>query len=132
MTQTQVKEQLNDLVDKLPAEQAALVLDFAVMLRQRQTKLTSSHSSNTSTVPTEWEAALAASEEYWFQLPESTRLAYSGRVVALLDNRIVDADSELKTLRRRVTAQYPNQPVLYLDADAEQEPPLFVLSPHLR
>lgn len=132
MTQTQIKEQLNALVDKLPAEQAALVLDFAVMLRQRQTRPITSVSSNNSTAPTEWEAALAASEDYWFQLPESTRLAYRGRVVALLDNRIVDADTELKTLRRRVAAQYPNQPVLYLDADAEQEPPLFVLSPHLR
>lgn len=132
MTQTQIKEQLSDLVDKLPADQAALVLDFAVMLRQRQARPVVSDRSNTSIAPTEWEAALAASEEYWFQLPESTRLAYNGRVVALLYNRIVDADTELKTLRRRVTAQYPNQPVLYLDADAEQEPPLFVLSPHLR
>jgi len=86
----------------------------------------------TNKTPTEWEAALAAAEEYWFQLPETMRTQYSGRVVALLRDSILDADPKLKILRRSVAVQYPNQPILYLDADAEQEPPLFVLSPHLR
>lgn len=132
MTQTQIKERLNALFDTLPEDQAALLLDFAVMLRQRQTQSTSFARVNAGAAPTEWEAALAAAEEYWFQLPESTRSQYSGRVVALLYDRILDDDEKLKTLRHRITAQYPNQPVLYLDADAEQEPPLFVLSPHLK
>ena len=88
--------------------------------------------SNVAIIPTEWEAALAAAEEYWFQLPTSVRGEYTGSVVALLRDRILDGDTELKVLRRRVTVQYPNQPILYLDADAEQEPPLFVLSPYLR
>jgi hypothetical protein len=132
MTQTQIKERLNALVDTLPEDQATLLLDFAVMLRQRQTQSTLTARLTADTAPTEWEAALAAAEEYWFQLPESTRSQYSGRVVALLYDRVLDTDTELKTLRRRVTAQYPDQPVLYLDADAEQEPPLFVLSPHLK
>ncbi|MEZ4682315.1 MAG: hypothetical protein R2932_49735 [Caldilineaceae bacterium] len=36
MAQTQIKEKLNVLIDSLPTEQAELVLDFAVLLRQRQ------------------------------------------------------------------------------------------------
>ena len=80
----------------------------------------------------EWEAALAVAEEYWFQLPLLVRAKYTGQVVALLQNHILDADIELKVLRQRVAIEYPNQPVLYINADAEQTPPLFVRSPRFR
>ena len=80
----------------------------------------------------EWEADLAVAEEYWFQLPLLVRAKYTGQVVALLQNHILDADIELKVLRQRVAIEYPNQPVLYIDADAEQTPPLFVRSPRFR
>jgi hypothetical protein len=76
-----------------------------------------------------WEEALALAEEYWFQLPEAARQQYAGRTVALLRNCILDADEKLRDLRKRVTALYPDQPVLYLDADAEQELALIVRSP---
>lgn len=132
MTQTQVKERLNALIDLLPTEQAELLLDFAVLLRQRQAQPAPLDSLNADPLSTEWEAALAAAEDYWFHLPETTRTQYTGRVVALLHDQILDADTELKVLRRRVALQHPNQPILYLDADTEQEPPLFVLSPQLR
>ncbi len=132
MTQTQVKEQLNALVDLLPAEQAALLLDFAVLLRQRQTQTATATKSDSTTSLTEWEAALVAAEEYWFQLPESVRAKYSNQTVAILREQILDADQQLKSLRQRVASMYPNQPVLYLDADAELMPPLFVRSPRLR
>ena len=80
-------------------------------------------------IATEWEAALAAAEEYWFQLPEAVRTRYHNQTVALLHNQILDADQQLAALRKRITSEYPDQPVLYLDADAELMPPLFVRSP---
>lgn len=133
MTQSQVKEQLTALIDVLPPEQAELVLDFASLLRHRyiqavQQALPQANPRSADSALT-WEEALASAEVYWFQLPETTRQQYSGRTVALLRNRILDADEKLRDLRKRVTALYPDQPVLYLDADAEQEPPLFVRSP---
>ena len=100
--------------------------------RQRQAKPAPTDSLNADTPSTEWEAALAAAEDYWFHLPETTRTQYTGRVVALLGDQILGADTELKVLRRTIAAQYPNQPVLYLDADTEQESPLFISSPQLR
>lgn len=81
---------------------------------------------------TEWEAELAIAEEYWFQLSVAVRSKYTGKVVALLHNRILGVDVTVKALRKRIAIQYPDQPVLYIDADAEQEPSLVVLSPHLR
>ena len=81
---------------------------------------------------TEWEADLATAEEYWFQLPTSVRDKYTGQVVALLHDRILGADVTVKALRKRIAMQYPNQSVLYINADAEQEPSLVVLSSHLR
>lgn len=132
MTQTQVKEELNTLIDALPPDQARLVLDFAALLRQRQVSLEAQTKTPEDALINEWAAALAKAESYWFQLPENVRAEYAGRTVALLRNRILDADVALKNLRSRVTAQYPNQPVLYLEADAEQEPALIIRSPCLR
>lgn len=80
----------------------------------------------------EWEADLAVAEGYWFQLPVLVRARYTGQVVALLQNQILDADIELNALRQRVAIEYLNQPVLYINADAEQTPPLFVRSPRFR
>lgn len=132
MTQTQVKEQLNTLIDLLPAEQAELVLDFAVLLRQRQMQTKPTDQVSATPDATEWETALAAAEEFWFQLPHSSRAQYQNKTVALLRNQIIDADIQIHALRKRVTSQYPDQPVLYLDADAEKLPPLYIRSPRLR
>lgn len=132
MTQTQVKEQLNALLDLLPVEQAELVLDFAVLLRQRQ--IQTKPTEQVIAIPdlSEWETALANAEEYWFQLPDSIRAQYQNKTVALLRDQIIDADVQLQTLRQRVTSEYPDQPVLYLDANAEKLPPLYIRSPRLR
>lgn len=132
MTQTQVKEELNTLIDALPPEQAELVLDFAILLSQRQVSLETPMKAQESAPISEWEAALVKAESYWFQLPENVRAQYAGHTVALLRNRILDADVALKTLRSRVAKQYPDQPVLYLAADAEQDPILMIRSPRLR
>lgn len=132
MTQTQVKEELNTLIDALSPDQAKLVLDFAALLRQRQINLEAQTKIQEDTPINEWETALATAESYWFQLPEKVRTQYTGRTVALLRNRILDADATLKALRKRMTEQYPNQPILYLEADAEQEPVLVIRSPRLR
>lgn len=132
MTELQVKEQLNTLLDALPLDQAELLLDFASLLRQRQVHVKKPDYLPIVDAATEWEAALAAAEAYWFQLPEITRTQYKNRTVALLRDRILDADGQLSALRRRIAAQYPEQPVLYLDANAEREPALTVHSPRLR
>lgn len=132
MTQTQVKEQLNALLDLLPAEQAELVLDFAVLLRQRQIQTRPTEQGIAVPDLSEWETALAAAEDYWFQLPDSSRAQYKNKTVALLRDQILDADVQLQALRKRLTSQYPDQPVLYLDADAEKLPPLFLFGPHFR
>lgn len=136
MTQTQVKEQLNALLDQLPADQAELVLDFATLLRQRQAHLEKQEKPQINRPEidntTEWEATLAEAEQYWFQLPEVVRSQYAGQIVALLHNQILDTDAELKSLRRRIAGQYPDQPILFMDADAEQEPILIMRSPRLR
>lgn len=132
MTQAQVKEQLNALIDLLPTEQAELVLDFAVLLRQRQ--IQTKPTEQVVAVPdlSEWETALAAAEEYWFQLADSVRAQYQNKTVALLRDQIIDADIQLQALRKRVTSNYPDQPVLYLDADTEKLLPLYIRSPRLR
>lgn len=131
MIQTQVKEQLNELVDQLSVEQAELLLDFAVLLRQRRRQDQITAPIESMPAPTVWEAALVAAEEYWFQLPEAIRRQYEGKTVALLRDRLLDADAQLSVLRKRISAQYPDQPVLYLEADAEPLPPLYVRSPRL-
>jgi hypothetical protein len=132
MTPPQVKEQLNALIDNLPQDQAQLVLDFANLLHQRRPKSKSRKRLPASEPISEWEKSLATAETYWFELSESTRQQYTGRVVALLRNRILDSDVSLQELRRRVNLLHPDQPILYLDANAEQEPALFVRSPRLR
>ena len=132
MTQTQVKEQLNILLDKLPPDQAELVLDFATLLRQRQSHLEKQEKSPEIEPVTNWDTTLAEAEQYWFQLPGAVRSQYAGRIVALLPNQILDADVELKALRRRIAVQYPDQPVLYMDANAAQDPVLIMRSPRLR
>lgn len=86
----------------------------------------------TNTSATDWEADLAVAKEYWFQSPAFVRATYAGQVIALLRDRILDTGVTLKDVRNRVANQYPNQPAPYLDADAEQEPPLFVLSLRFR
>lgn len=130
MTHHQIKEQLTILLDLLPPEQAELVLDFATLLQHRQAQLKDQppKTQNGST----WETALASAEEYWFHLSEAARQKYAGQIVALLRNQILDSDADLKHLRKRMLGQYPDQPILYLDAEAEQEPPLFVRSPRLQ
>lgn len=132
MTQAQVKEQLNALIDLLPTEQAELVLDFAVLLRQRQ--IQTKPTEQVVAVPdlSEWETALAAAEEYWFQLADSVRAQYQNKTVALLRDQIIDADIQLQALRKRVISNYPDQPVLYLDANTEKLLPLYIRSPRLR
>lgn len=132
MTLPQVKRQLSALIDKLPPDQAELVLDFAVLLHQRQPHSYTHQRSPDAESVSDWEMALVTAETYWFQLPESKRKKYGGRIVALLYDRILDSDTKLRDLRARMVTQHPNQPILYLDADSEPEPALFIRSPRLR
>lgn len=125
MIALEIKEKVLDLLDSMPAEDSQKVLDFAFQLQDKQ-KQTEPRSTDA------WEAALANAEKFWFSLPISTRKQYSGQVVAIANNQIIDTAKHISELRRRVAMKYRNQPVLFIDADAEQEPALFVRSPRLR
>ena len=129
MTREEVKEQLEALLDELPGDKAQMLLDFAAFLKQQAR-------AGVPPTPqedwTDWDRAVIAAEEYWFSLPEATRQAYLGKTAAVVEGRILDADSNRAALQERISAQYPDLPVLYVEGEAEQFKPLVVLSPHLR
>jgi len=129
MTREEVKEQLEALLDELPGDKAQMLLDFAAFLKQQAR-------AGVPPTPqedwTDWERAIIAAEEYWFSLPEETRRAYVGKTAAVIEGRILDADSNIRELEVRIRAQYPDQPVLYIEGEAEQFPALFIRSPRLR
>ena len=130
MTDQEVKERLLTVLDTLPPDKAEAVLDFATFLheqvRAQQGQPAPEPEQN------EWDRAIDAAEEYWFGLPEATRQSYIGRTAALVERRILDADSDRIALEERVVRQYPDLPVLYVEGETEQFKPLVVLSPRLR
>jgi len=124
MTRIQVKENLDRLIERLPDDKAELLLDFAAFLSQHP------HAPESAALSQD-EQELARAEEYWFGLPEEARRACSGKTVAVTANRIVDSDTDLAALRRRVTAQSLDQVILFINAEAEREPILVLRSPRL-
>ncbi len=124
MTHTQVKDNLVQLLEQLPHDKAELLLDFAAFLKQQP----SPHELSALSIA---ERELVRAEDFWFSLPKETRHQYLGKIVAVSFEKILDADSDLSALRRRVSAQLPAQTILYIEADAEREPMLVVRSPHL-
>jgi len=128
MTRKEIKGKLEALLEILPDDKAEAVLDFAEFLQhQVGTQLPAAEEEWD-----DWDRAIIAAEEYWFSLSEETRHAYIGRTAAVVEGRILDADSDRMALEERVRAQYPDLPVLYVEGEAEQFKPLVVLSPHLR
>src|SRR5262249_36125159 len=127
MTHRELKERLDALLDELPEDKASLLLDFAAFLRQQ--------AETAQPVPANgwelWEQAIIAAEEYWFGLPEAARHSYGNKIVAVVAGRILDADTDSATLLMRVQAGYPDQPILYIEAQAERLPPLTFRSPRL-
>ncbi len=133
MTREEVKEQLEALLDELPGDKVQLLLDFAAFLKQQaQTDERLLQPPMPEAEWNDWDRAIIAAEEYWFSLPEATRHAYIGKTVAVIEGRILDADSDPEALTARIEAQYPDQPVLYVEGEAERLRPLVVLSPRLR
>ena len=130
MTLNEVKERLAIIVDALPPDKAQALLDFAAFLKQQ------AQVEGQPPAPEgewdDWDRAIIAAEEYWFSLPEAARQNYIGKTAAVVEGRILDADSDRAALRARVSAQYPDLPVLYVEGKAERLQPLVVLSPRLR
>ena len=125
MTRDEVKEKLEALLNELPGDKAQLLLDFAAFLKQLVPP---------SGPPelTDWERQLVTAEDYWFGLPEEVRRSYSGKIVAVLPDKIVAADQDRAALRRKVKALYPDRAVLYVSPDEERHQPLVIRSPRLR
>ncbi|MBI3760252.1 MAG: hypothetical protein HY260_00085 [Chloroflexi bacterium] len=130
MTISEVKERLGSIVDVLPSDKAQLLLDFATFLKQQfRGEVESPAQIESDNGLDDWDREIVAAEEYWFSLPESTRQNYSGKTVAVAKDRILDADGDIDALTGRIEAQYPDLPVLYIEAEAERLPTLVILSP---
>lgn len=119
MTLREIQLRLEILLAKLPEKKAEQVLEFAEALQAEEMG------------DDAWTRALVEAESYWFSLPLTAREQFTGKVVALKANKILDTDASLTALQQRVRAQFPNQPVLYLDANAQPEPTLVMRSPRL-
>ncbi len=130
MTDQEIKERLLSVLDALPPDKAEAVLDFATFL-QEQVRAQQGR-PELEAEQNDWNRAVDAAEEYWFGLPEATRQSYVGRTAAVVDGRILDADSDAAALEERVVRQYPDLPVLYVEGETKQFEPLVVLSPRLR
>jgi len=134
MLRAELKERIEDVLEALPAEKAEMVLDYAAYLKERATR---GHETIPEVVsPDEeedtGERELAEAEAYWFDLPEKTHRSYLGKTVAVQKGAILDSDSNLASLRRRVEERHADEVVLYIEADAEREPVLVLRSPRLK
>lgn len=134
MTRQEIHERLDTLLAELPPDKAQLLLDFATFLK---TQATAQSDLPLASAPAHieedaWDKAIVAAETYWFSLSLETRQAYKGQMVAVTPERILDSDPDRRTLRQRVMARYPDQPVLYIEAEAEPLEPVVVRSPRLR
>lgn len=126
MTDHEVKQRLLTVLDALPPDKAEAVLDFATFLQHQVEAPAPAEEWDD-----EWDRAIIAAEEYWFSLPEATRQNYLGQTAAVVEGRILDADKDRSALRARVRAQYPGQPVLYIEGEAKYLEPLVIRSPRL-
>ena len=125
---TEIKQQLFNVVDALSFEKLQQLLEFAALLRQRSELVAQPAQENLD----EWEKAISRAESYWFALPKTVQQIYSGKVVAIINDQIVDSDPQLRSLKQRVRQQFPQQPVLYIEANAALLQPLVIRSPKLR
>lgn len=129
MTPTEVKQRLMAIVDELPPDKAQSLLDYAAFLGQRA--FDDQASGNDSPALNDWDRAIIAAEEYWFSLPEAKRKEFGKKTVAVTNGRILGADENRQSLRKRLAAEYPGQPILYVEADAKQLEPLIWRGPRL-
>jgi hypothetical protein len=130
MTDQEIIQRLLTVLDALPPDKAEAVLEYATFLQGEVQGLETRPALKGEAAA--WNRALDAAEEYWFGLPEATRQGYIGRTAAVVEGRILDADRDRASLRRRVAAQHPGLPVLYIEGETKQFEPLVVLSPRLK
>jgi hypothetical protein len=130
MTRRELKEQLEAMLEALPEDKATLLVDFAAFLSQQvQAGQLDEPTAEPDTHWDAWEREVIAAEEYWFSLPEKVRRSYGSKTVAVVRDSVLDADDDPDALAARVEAQYPGQPMLYVEATAERLPALILRSP---
>src|SRR2546428_14172443 len=117
MTDQEIKERLLSVLDALPPDKAEAVLDFATFLQEQVRAQQGQPAPEVE--QNDWNRALDAAEDYWFGLPEVIRQGYVGRTAAVVDGRILDADSDAAALEERVVRQYPDLPVLYVSGETQ-------------
>ena len=105
MTDQAIIEQLLSVLDALPPDKAAAVLVYATHL-QEQVQGLEAQSPPADADLDDWDRAVIAAEEYWFGLPEAERYAYTGKVVAVVEGRLLAADTSLAKLQARVRAEF--------------------------
>jgi len=119
------RARLLDLLDSLPPDKAETLLAFADYLRAQEAAAPEANGWD------DWDRAIIAAEEYWFSLPPSSRDQYAGQIVAVAPGRILDSDPDRAALRARVSARFPDQPILYVEAGEHPLSPLIIRRPRL-
>lgn len=68
-------------------------------------------------------------QEAWFAQPESERIRYRGRYIAIRQGQVIDQDVERRTLLRRVRARFVNAAIPVISGDDDTPLELVVHSP---
>ena len=68
-------------------------------------------------------------QEAWFAQPESERIRYRGRSIAIRQGQVIDQDVERRTLLRRVRARFGNAAIPVISGDDDTPLELVVHSP---
>ena len=132
MTRSELKERLEAMLEDLPEDKAAMLVDFAAFLSQQSQSTESGEATSPENGWDAWEQGVIAAEEYWFSLPDATRRNYGHKTVAVVAGRVLEAGDDPTVLAARIQAGYPDRPVLYIEATADRLPALTIRGPRLR
>jgi capsule polysaccharide export protein KpsE/RkpR len=116
MTELQLPDALaNEIKHEAETEGVTVATLLEAALRERRQRLQ--------------RAKLSAEQATWRALAPEARSRYAGQYVAIHEGEVVDHDTDLAALHRRVRARYGKLAVLL--TPAEGRPPLHTRSPKL-
>lgn len=112
-------EQLEAQIEQLPTqEQLKLVAHITQRLSSRQVIHTDSDA------PDEYDANLEKIEReqtWWMGRSETERLKYAGEYIAVHNQTLIDHDSDMAVLARRIRSKYGSTAVLIMPAKGPHE-----------